>query len=263
MSQAIILHHQGWTDIINCIGLVRFACENMGYQSCILLIREDAYELAKYTFKDIENLTIVTKKQCDIATSSKIYLQSLLYTMKEYRRLFFGSSIDTLYNGKRLETIKGKNSNFVTQFYEKYGIDRKNRIEMFNLIRDLELEDKRYKTVVDSIGEDYVVIHYETDGHSMKYYKQKIGEINSNHITEKYRDLPKFNLDKCSNVFFDMIKVMENAKEIHIMESVWCAVIYLLQKKYDLFKDIQIFIHNYIRPRGLKVLYPDNGWKWL
>lgn len=263
MSQAIILHHQGWTDIINCIGLVRFACKNMGYYQCVLLIRYEAFELAKYVFQDIENLTIVAKKQSDIATSFKIYLQSLPYTMKGYKRLFFGSAVDRLYSGKRSKKIHSSGNSFVDNFYENYGIDRKNRIEMFKLIRDLELEDKRYKTVVDLIGEDYIVIHYETDGHSMKYYKQKIGEMNSNHITDKYRDLPKFNLDKCSNVFFDMIKVMENAKEIHIMESVWCAVIYLLQKKYGLFKDIQIFIHNYIRPRGLEVLYPNNGWKWL
>lgn len=100
MRKAIILHHQGWTDIINCIGLVRYSCQKMGYESCILLIREGAYELAKYIFQDIKNLTIIPKKQNDIASSSRSYLQSLKDTMKEYHRLFFGQ-IDRLYSGRR------------------------------------------------------------------------------------------------------------------------------------------------------------------
>lgn len=262
MSKAIILHHQGWTDIINCIGLVRYACQKMEYQFCILLIRDDAYELAKYVFKDIKHLDILPRKHNDISKIST-YVRSLSNTMKDFHRLFFGRAVHDLYNGKRSQPIKHKNNSFVDKFYEDYGIDRKNRVEMFDLTRDEEQEEKRYKEVVDEIGKEYIVVHYETDGHSMKHYKQNIGKMKNDHITDKYRDLPKFNLDKCSNVFFDMIKVMENAKEIHIMESVWCAVIYLLQKKYDLFKDVPIFIHNYIRPRGLKVLYPDNGWKWL
>jgi uncharacterized protein YozE (UPF0346 family) len=262
MKKAVILHHQGWADIINCIGLVRYCCKNMGYDQYTLLIRDGAYELAKYVFRDIENITILPKKQNDISSISN-YMKSFSNTMEDYDRLFFGSAVDKLYNGKRFKSINGTNTNFCTDFYERYGIDRKNRIEMFEFKRDLILEDKRYKEVVNSIGENYIVVHCETDGHSMIHYNKKIKDMNNEYITNKYRDLPKFNLDKCSNIFFDMIKVMNNAKEIHIMESVWCSVIYLLQKKYDLLKDVPIIIHNYIRPRGLDVIYPDNGWEWI
>lgn len=262
-TDAIIIHHQGWTDIINCLGLVRYSCEKLGYNKCALIIREDAYELVNYVLKDIPNLVIVKKKHLDISNTNRPYIKYIINNVKNTHRLFYGRAIDTYYLGK----IKKKNTmskNFVNDFYSNYNIEPINRIDMFKLNRDTELEDKRYKEVIDKVSKkEYVLIHYETSNHSKKKYGINIKKFNIDHINDKYRELPKFNLDQSSDLFFDMIKVFENAKEIHLMESVWCAVIYLLQKKYGLLKDIKIYIHEYIRPRGLHVLYPNNGWIWL
>lgn len=263
MNRAIIIHHQGWTDIINCIGLVRYACEKLGYKYYTLVIRNGAVELAKYVFKDIPNLEIVGKNHLEISNPKRSFIQYIINNIKNVDRLFFGAAIDRYYTGKiKVKNIRSKN--FVNDFYQRYGIDPINRIEMFKLNRDIELENKKYKEVIDKVGgEKYVLIHYETSDHSKDKYGINLKKLNDNYISEELRELPKFNLDKSSDIFFDMIKVLENAKEIHLMESVWCAVIYLLQKRYGLLKNIRICIHEYIRPRGLHVLYPNNGWIWL
>ena len=44
-----------------------------------------------------------------------------------------------------------------------------------------------------------------------------------------------------------MIKVLENAKEIHLIESTYSIAIYLLQKKYNMFENIPIYFHTYVR----------------
>ena len=46
-----------------------------------------------------------------------------------------------------------------------------------------------------------------------------------------------------SDVFFDYIKVLENAKSIHLIDSVWAAICYLLDAKYTLLKNIDVNVH--------------------
>lgn len=47
-----------------------------------------------------------------------------------------------------------------------------------------------------------------------------------------------------SNMFFDMIKVLENAIEIHLLDSVWGAVVYHLDAKYKLFENKKIILYS-------------------
>jgi hypothetical protein len=54
-------------------------------------------------------------------------------------------------------------------------------------------------------------------------------------------------LDNSSEDFFKSISIIEGAKEIHLLQSSYCMFIYLLQLKYGLFADKQIFVHAYAR----------------
>ena len=40
-----------------------------------------------------------------------------------------------------------------------------------------------------------------------------------------------------------MIKILENAIEIHLIDSIWGAFIYLLDTRYKLFRDKKIYLY--------------------
>lgn len=46
-----------------------------------------------------------------------------------------------------------------------------------------------------------------------------------------------------SDIFFDTIQVLENALEIHLLDSVWGAFIYQLDAKYKLFQNKKIVLY--------------------
>ena len=69
------------------------------------------------------------------------------------------------------------------------------------------------------------------------------------------------NLNKISNIFFDYIKVLENAIEIHLLDSVWGTFIYMLDSKYKLFQNKKIYLY---ANRGYIAMFIDpiklNNW---
>ena len=62
-------------------------------------------------------------------------------------------------------------------------------------------------------------------------------------IENYYQNYPIINLNGISNIFFDIIKILENAIEIHLLDSVWGAFIYQLDAKYKLFHNKKIFLY--------------------
>jgi hypothetical protein len=116
----------------------------------------------------------------------------------------------------------------VNSFYECYDIPYITRINDFIFNRDYELENKVYNNFIKKYGTEYILYH----------------EVIENYNTK----IPIINLKGISNIFFDMIKVLENAIEIHLKDSVWGALIYQLDAKYRIFKNKKI------------VLYPERGY---
>ena len=57
------------------------------------------------------------------------------------------------------------------------------------------------------------------------------------------KDIEHLSLDRRCEDFFGCIKLIEHAKEIHIVQSSYCMFIYLLQLKYGLFSNIPIFVY--------------------
>jgi hypothetical protein len=123
---------------------------------------------------------------------------------------------------------------FVKGFYSSYDIPYITRVNNFTFNRDYELENKTYTNFISIHGNNYIVYH---------------------EIIENYDKNKKIiNLNGISNLFFDYIKVLENAYEIHLLDSVWAAFIYLLDAKYKLFQNKNIIL--YAR-RGYRKMFED------
>jgi hypothetical protein len=52
-------------------------------------------------------------------------------------------------------------------------------------------------------------------------------------------------------LIFSYIKILQNSKELHLVDSTWASMCYLLDAKYKMFKNKKIFLYPYERSGGL------------
>jgi len=98
------------------------------------------------------------------------------------------------------------------------------------------MEQQRYDEFIKHHGDNYVLYH----GIDVSELRCTLNDINY---------VP---LDCISNTFFDMIKVLNGAREMHFLDSVWAALVYHLNAKYGLCKDIKITVY---AKRGYHSMY--------
>ena len=240
-KNSLVMFHQGWTDIIMCIGLVYYNLEK--YNEVVLLIRKDSEKLINFIFRN--------QKKLQILFLDKSFLDELNYRnniVKYFKKEkfdinFYGPSLDKKTNFPNRQ-VAGK-----TMFYTPYNINGNVAIDNFIIHRDLELENKKYIELINKIGKKYNII--------FKDHKRNLS-IDESKIINK--SLPLFNISNCSEICFDMIKILEEAQEIHILSTFWSLIIYNLQKKNNLFSKKNIFFHNSSYNSNYLPLYENNDW---
>jgi len=128
---------------------------------------------------------------------------------------------------------------FVNRFYECYGIDYMERVNSFSFERDLLMEETVYNNFIKLHGKDYILYHYGEKSQNNTSMEPSVMEL-----LKKITVLDNsVNLDSISNTFFEYIMVLQNAKEIHLMDSVWASIVYQIDSKYRLFKNISITVY--------------------
>ena len=241
-KKAIIHFHQGWADIIVCIGIVFYQLSR--YDHIILLMREDAKPMIDFIFRNKHNIEIAYIIPANIEKRNRTevtIVHKFAAKHNDFNRLFYGEL------GIPLNIqCKGGGYNY---FYINFGIDSNQAYLSFLIDRDLNLEKEKYNDLISRIGTEYVIIDDDPTRNMV---------IDRNRIPSKK---PIFNLNKSSQITFDMITVIENSKEIHLISTFWSCIIYLLQKKYNLFHNIPIYFHNYVRNGYYFHLYENhNNW---
>jgi hypothetical protein len=115
-----------------------------------------------------------------------------------------------------------------SSFYTELGIDPKIRISKFSYDRDFESEDKLYQSL--NLSSDYSVICEMEDGM----------------IDRKYINGKVINLHKLTGNFLNILKIIENANEIHLVENSIALFVYHMQSINKL-KNVPINLHAYAR----------------
>lgn len=223
IKNGILYYHQGWTDIINCLALINYYCKL--YDKIYLIMREDAKELINFYTKYLKNLEIyyINKNILDHQNIIK-YLEDNYKNLDIQDINFLGiGGHDHLRNDKYKNYFSLNSGFFVNKFYTDYKIPYINRINNFTFNRDRKLENNKYNDFINKYGKDYILYH-----ETIENYNKNITIVNLNGI---------------SNTFFDMIKILENAIEIHLLDSVWGALIYQLDAKYKLFQNKKIILY--------------------
>lgn len=216
-NKSIILTHQGWTDIVNSIPLINYYSKIR--ENVIFVVRDDALEMMNYYTKHLDNVEVHGMDKTFLNGSGEYVVRN--FPNCEY--LFFGGHDTLSTNPDRRHKFHNSEGIecFVQRFYKPYGLDYSIRVNEFEISRDMNLENELYEKFVSEHGENYTLNH-------------KVG----GHV----EGCKSVELDGISNRFFDVIKIMENAKEMYLLDSVWAAIVYMLDGKYRLFKDKKIFV---------------------
>ncbi len=238
-TTGILIFHHGFTDILNSFGLIDYFLNTGLYSSIYLITRDEAKEYVDFFVR--ERPCVIPKYYpidflnglYSICSKNPVKLMAYLLNIKNYEPLCIGYpdifNSNPLYKNKfakHLQTsplINGA-SNFVKSFYEAYNIDYNLRITNFSFTRQHDEEEAVYNKFIEKYGKRYILTHH-------------IDKI------ENKENLPIVELDRISHKFFDFIKVLQNSEELHLLDSVWGAFVYLLDCKYNLFENKKIHIH--------------------
>jgi hypothetical protein len=191
------------------------------YKKVYIFCKERNFENVSYMYNDLKNLEII------IADDE----EAISYLRK-----------NNINNLKIIGFNLNTNENFELQFYKMAGVPIEYKHSKFFINRDIEKE----KNLFDSLEikeNEYIFIH---DGG----FKLKEEFIN-----------PELKVVKPdSNDFFDWIYVIENAKEIHCIDSSFLCLADIL----NLDSKIKLYNHRYCRnyPDYIK-LYTKKNWKFI
>ena len=210
-----MLFHQGWTDIVNCFALVSYFSERK--DEIVLLIRDDSKELVDFYTKNISNVRVVYVKKEELDNPYTL----VPYSMYKSDCLF---GVHDRHRNDKFRTAFVPTDDFVNNFYTSYGLDPNIRMDSFSIDRDLNAEEAKKREVVGD-RTNYIVCH---DTPETRIDGKKDEWINMNCV---------------SNVFFDCIKILEDADELHLIDSVWAAICYLLDCRYGLFQNKKVVVY--------------------
>lgn len=213
MNFTFIYQHLGLGDHLICNGLVREICSNNKTINFLLPAKKTNFESVKFMFKDINNLKI-------ICVNSDECVHKIIYENK-YKTLLIGHQFLNPYK------------NFDQSFYDQLEVNFDKRWSSFFLERDYNREVEFYEA--NKIKNDFIFVH-EDSNRGM--------EIDFKYLDGK--NIIKADVTK-TDVIFDYLTILENAKEIHCIESSFLFLIDSFNFKGKLFN------HRYARQ------YPENN----
>ena len=236
-GNALLYFHQGWTDIINCLPLINHYSSS--YNKVFLAIREDSKDLVDSYCKNIQNLRIWYIPKSDL--DSNIWFNRI--NPNDYDLCIHGHydmyRLDNYRNSFSKKISEGEH--FVDAFYTSYGLEAEDRIKNFEYVRNLEKEDFFYSEFIKTHGSSYILYH-----------------DSSENPIKKNSDYKYINIGNICKDPFEILKIAENAKEIHLIDSIWASFFYLLDCKYSTFKNIPIYLYPFDNRGGGCLDYSNN-----
>jgi hypothetical protein len=221
-DSVVIIGHQGLGDHIVCSGLYREYARK--YSKCVLPVNKRNYRSVKELLKDVPNIQVISEGTR--LRALQIESHALLLEKVGYDLLALGRYKSDFY---ALE-----NKRFDEKFYDQAKIDFEHRWKSFSLVRNYRREDELFEILVGD-RKPYVFVH---DDHSRNF------GINEKYLPKKYAVVrPDIRLGG-KYYFTDYLKIIENAAEIHCMESSFAALIESCEI------DRPKFAHRYIRPES-------------
>lgn len=188
-NRTYIYHHLGLGDHIICNGLVRNICKNPG--NYFLFSKKHNTPSVEFMFSDLKNLKVISVKDD--------------YEIPNVLKLKPGNLIKI--GHENLPFVKSFNKcTWDEAFYLQLGVEFKERWESFYFESDIEKENELFSKLNPN-NEPYCLIHNKDSLGTDRIDYSKVNPTLLKVFVEK------------SETIFDYKKLIENATEIHCIDS--------------------------------------------
>ena len=239
-----ILHHLGLGDQIMINGMVRHFAETDNVR---LFVKRCHEESVRFMYRDISDKVELILLDTLDAIEMRPHLKGEVIPLCTYGLSDENWHFMTQGNGSMM-------SNWAHGVYIQAGINPKYMYSKFKVVRDKSKEftiDKKNYIFVHDDPERDRVIDIKTDKFIYKPHSK---------LTDK--KLEFFQCDRPN--IFDYLSVIENADEVHCMNSSYNWMIELMNignpKKNFFHLDVA---HAYYRPRTVKTVFSDEVWTFV
>lgn len=224
MKKGFLLNHLGLGDHLICNGLVRAISSD--FDLFVVPVKDNNYNSVSRMFSDLINVSVLP-----LVTANKeneMLVQAKTLELQGYQINKIG------YYGNE---FMSKRIRFDENFYLQLDIPFSNRWDNFHVPRSIQKEEQLYELLIteEARKNGYIFLHED---------KNRGFLINRQLLPENMLIIEPMQVREDIN-FFDYLKIIENAKEIHCIESSFAALIESL--KLD---DKPKFAHRYARPEA-------------
>lgn len=246
---AVLMLHWGWTDLLQHVGMVRYY--QTLYKSISLICLPHQKEFLEALYPDFNLIFVSCPDQGEIdLVVRRLFDENYLFLMDGHQCSYCFTKACLRQNFNPVTEIQKINCESLRKtawtfidsikymdvkdpefderigFYTLSGMDHSIAFDYFKILRDPGAEDNKYKELVTI--DEYSVIHY-ADGMDLSKAKYPLVYLNDKSIK-----------------IIDMIKVIENAKEVHLYDSLYGILSYFLYFSGQL-KGPEFHLHKYAR----------------
>ena len=207
-----IHHHLGLGDHLDCNGMVRFFLDQGGYDTVFVFSKIRYFDMIKYMYRDEDRIKVI---KIDEKKDELVQVRNFVKATKPEFSLRVG--FENYPTGQ--EELLDKNC--WELFYEQMLVPYNVRVDCFGFDRDLK-EEKRVLKKLNPEGKPFIFLHEDV----FRGFTIDRSKIDS--------DLVIIENDVTENIFH-FIKILEEAEEIHCMESSFKSLIDIYAKTDKIF----------------------------
>lgn len=265
---AVLMLHWGWTDLLQHVGMVRYY--QTLYKSVSLICLPHQKEFLEALYPNFDLIFVSSPDHGEIdSVAKRLFDEDYLFLLdghqcsqcftlaclrqnfdpqSEIQKINCDSLSKTcLHQISQIKEMDANDPDFDERigFYTLSGLDHSIAFDYFKIIRDHIAEESKYNDLVSS--QNYSVVHY----------------INGMDLSKI--QYPLVYLNDQSSKIIDMIKVIENAKEVHLYDSLYGILCYFLYFSGQL-KGPKLYLHKYVRmkiPKFFDYQKMANSGDWI
>ena len=210
-NNLFIHHHLGLGDCFDCNGMVRFILEEWSYNQVTVFSKDNYFDMINFMYRDNDNINVIK------IDKNREY-EEVERVIKDSNR----HENDFLVVGHHNYDDTAKEKNCWEIFYDQIKIPYSVRKDSFYVERNLE-EEQRLFSKLNPNNEPFIFLH--DDG-------ERGFVLDRGYILNK--DLRVIENEVSENIFY-FIKILQEADEVHSMESSFKTLIDLYCKQDNLF----------------------------
>lgn len=268
--KAVLMLHWCWTDLLVHVGMINYYINQFSKLTLICLPHQKKFLKSLYP----------KNKLIFVGDPDKGYIDNLAYKLFKNNYVFL---LDGHQSSQCLTRACLRNNFNPKSHIQKINCNniKKSANSYIKMIKYLDKTDKTFDERISfytlanmnkNILLDFFKIYRNKKSEKLIY--NKIVNYNNYavaHITEGMNVNTRLQIillnDKSSTII-DMLKVLENAKEIHIYDSLYGMLVYLLYFSNNLNKNKKIYFHSYARNKihkffDMNKIYKSRNWTIL